>query len=78
MVGLIKNFTESIIFALDNAIYNYPWKNTGLGKYMPTEYNIFPYDLFIIIAKLLKGNCVCFFFLMRTHHFQLYMVEMEF
>jgi hypothetical protein len=44
--------------ALDNATYNWPWENTGSGKYTPTLGIVCPCALLIVMAKLsLIGNC---------------------
>jgi hypothetical protein len=44
--------------ALNIATYNWPWKNTGAGRYTTTFGIIWPYDLLTVMAKLsLIGNC---------------------
>jgi hypothetical protein len=56
--SLTRTFVEFWETPLDKATYNWPWLKTCRGKSIPTLGMVYPYDLFMVIAKLsLTVNC---------------------
>lgn len=54
----MATFTLLNELTLENATYNCPWENTGLGKQIPAFCTVWPWALFIVIAKaILMVNC---------------------
>jgi hypothetical protein len=55
--SLVIHLREERWRALDRAMYNWPWVNTGWQRSTPTTSNIWPCDLLIVIAKeTVTGN----------------------
>jgi hypothetical protein len=50
--GTARILMFGLAVALDSATYNWPYENTGSGKYIPTLGIVYPCALLTVIAKL--------------------------
>ena len=48
---VIRTFKFFFDVTLENATYNCPWEKTGIGRYKPTQFNVCPWDLLMVIAN---------------------------
>ena len=56
--GMARILMFDLAVALDSATYNWPCENTGSVKYTPMLGIVYPYDLFMVIAKQSRiENC---------------------
>jgi len=56
--SVINIFSPSLDVTLETTTYNWPWENTGVGRYTPTCLSDYPWLLLIVIANdTVKRNC---------------------
>ena len=47
----IRICSPFLLCTRESATYNWPWENTGFGKYNPTCAKDYPWDLLMVIAN---------------------------